>query len=542
MSEHAQSSGSDPTRALSARIESEAFAVEGLHLTGLRGREAISSLFRFELDLLTAPLEVGGPTGVPKGCVPGAPLRLVLSTESDGPVRWVHGVIDEVRDSLEVVHGRLAFSITLVPVFAALELVRTQEVHVALSVPEVLSEKLALHRLSFVTRWSTEYAKRALIVQYAESDLAFVSRLTEHLGIAYFFASDDAGCRAIFTDSAEGFDSVGQIAFTDRSGSAAGEGRILSLRSVSRRVTSAVLVQDQNYRTPLVELTGAADVEGGAGGGVVEYATHHRTPEEGAHLARMRAEAVRNQQHFYEGTSGCARLTAGHRVNVIGHPTLPDPTELLVVEVEHEGSWPLMDVAANSAVYTNRFRAVPAAHGYRPPERTPRPRIHGIVTGIVRAPEGVADGSLPFLDALGRYLVELHFDTFRVPNKALPSHPIRMAQPTQGPNHGMHFPLRPGAEVIVAFLDGDPDRPVIVGAVPNAIAPSPVNHQNPNHSVIRTADGGVLIELVDLPFDGQFEDAPGVMPHYARNAPSTGGDGGLKMPAQLPTDRGLRRS
>jgi type VI secretion system secreted protein VgrG len=180
----------------------------------------------------------------------------------------------------------------------------------------------------------------------------------------------------------------------------------------------------------------------------------------------------------------------------VGHPRA-DALDLLIVEVEHEGRWPLFDDAPEDAElhYTNSFKAISAEKTYRPPRRTPRPRIHGVVTGIVQPLPGADVGAVARLDEHGRYVVQIHFDT-APPGGQKASHAVRMAQPYAGPNHGMHFPLRPGAEVLLGFVDGDPDRPIILGAVPNAIAPSPVAAANANTHRISTA-AGVVIEISD---------------------------------------------
>jgi type VI secretion system secreted protein VgrG len=185
-------------------------------------------------------------------------------------------------------------------------------------------------------------------------------------------------------------------------------------------------------------------------------------------------------------------LTAGAVRKLSGHPLLGD-LELLIVEVEHEADFGDADATPSGARgYTNRFRAVSAAVPYRPARVTPRPRIHGLVTGMIALGAHGAVGGRAQLDDDGRYVVQLHFDTVVHEGEEKASHPIRMAQPFAGPNHGMHFPLRPGAEVVIAFLDGDPDRPIIVGSVPNAMAPSATTSANSHQNRIQSATGIVF--------------------------------------------------
>jgi type VI secretion system secreted protein VgrG len=143
--------------------------------------------------------------------------------------------------------------------------------------------------------------------------------------------------------------------------------------------------------------------------------------------------------------------------------------------------------------YANDFRAIPAATPFRPPRVAPRPRVDGVLTGIVEAADAASASKHAHLDDRGRYVVRLLFDP-TPPGERPASRPLRMAQAHAGASFGIHFPLKPGVEVLVAFVDGDPDRPVIVGAVPNALTPSPVDARNPTLHRIKTGDG-ILIEL-----------------------------------------------
>jgi type VI secretion system secreted protein VgrG len=131
---------------------------------------------------------------------------------------------------------------------------------------------------------------------------------------------------------------------------------------------------------------------------------------------------------------------------------------------------------------------------FRPPRATPKPRISGVLSGVVQAP-AASQGDAAFIDERGRYIVQMHFD--RMPQSGpRASLPIRMAQPHAGAHSGIHFPLRPGTEVLVAFVGGDPDRPVIVGAVHHAAMANPVTRADATRNRIRTASG-IVIEIND---------------------------------------------
>jgi type VI secretion system secreted protein VgrG len=268
---------------------------------------------------------------------------------------------------------------------------------------------------------------------------------------------------------------------------------VYELEVERRMVPSGYMVQDYNYRTPLAEITGSDQLEVGCGGGVIEFGAHHKNKIEGDRLATVRAQERQSGYEVYSGKSSLATLTAGATPVLTGHPILDD-TRLLVVEVEHDATFAAFEQGGKpgEGAYKNQFQAIRADVHYRPPRVTPRPRIYGLVTGIVQPTHDV--GGLARIDEEGRYSVQLYFDTVTHEGEEKASHPIRMAQPFAGPNHGMHFPLRPGAEVVIAFMDGDPDRPIIVGSVPNAVARAAVTAADSKMNRIH-GTSGIVIEF-----------------------------------------------
>ena len=142
--------------------------------------------------------------------------------------------------------------------------------------------------------------------------------------------------------------------------------------------------------------------------------------------------------------------------------------------------------------YRARFTSIPATVPFRPPRRTPWPRIDGVINAHIDAD---SNGDYAQIDGEGRYKVKLPFDVGTTKGLAS-SRWIRMAQAYAGPGYGNHFPQHKGTEVLLAHVDGDPDRPIIVGAVPNAVTPGTVMDKNASQSVMQTASG-IRLELED---------------------------------------------
>ncbi len=480
------------------RLESEDFPFHDLRVAAVSGSEEISRLFAFEVDVVALNADRDNPEELL-----GATARLVFTVDGE-EARVVHGFVAGLEDRLSTTIALPAVSgdrepgqspralrLHFVPRAHRLALVETQEVFVDLSVPEIIKQKLELcgfqEASDFALLLGDSYPRRESVVQYRESDLAFIERLCEHAGIAYHFDHRGGVDKLVFSDKNAAF---GPLAVEAQRFDARGGIAIASFESTKRLVASVYAAQDYNYRTPLIDVLAQEELAEGYGGGVVEYAPHVKTPAEARDLARLRKEAANVQRAWFHGTSGVPALAAGERFRLQAHPILAE-TELLVTALTHH--YASADFDAHGG-YMNELTTIPASTPFRPRLRTPKPRIHGFLTAVVDpledAPPGARE-SVPRIDDEGRYFVRFHFDGGAL-DRVKVSRPVRMMQSHAGAGYGTHFPLRPGVEVLVAFLDGDPDRPVIVGAVPNALTPSPVGAKNSAQNRIVTASGVTL--------------------------------------------------
>ena len=462
-------------------------ADEEVDVLRVEGREWLSRLYEFDVDFVLlggASIDVRELIGA--GCA--------LAIFSQGAVRRViPGCIAHARDRFDSESGQRRYRLRLTPTAFRTTLVQTQEVFLERSVPGIVADKLELCGVpcEFDLREAPSdevYPTRDFVVQYGETDLAFISRLCEHVGIGFHFVERDGRDIVVFGDGGSFPRLAEAIPFRAR-----GDQRdVFELECIASAVSKHYVVTDYNYRSPLVDLTGATALEDGTGGGYIEYGCHARDEQQAARLAQVRAEERACRSFVFEGRSDRPELAAGTVFELDGHP-LFDVAEFLVIEATHE----VARVAAGQSTasrYQHRFTAIPAARRFRPERRTPRPRIHGIVPGIVEALPG-GSATQPWLDEHGRYRIRILFDT-AAPGTEKATKPIRMAQQHAGEGYGTHFPLRPGTEVLLSFIDGDPDRPIIMGAVPNAVTPSPVVDRDNLRHRVRTASG-VLIEIED---------------------------------------------
>ena len=474
------------------RLESADFPCDDVSIRELWGKEAIGELFSFHVDVVCFD-----DSGLDPAKVLGAGVALVFERGSI-EVRRVHGMVAEVHDRLETESEWRSYRLWIVPRVWRSTLVETQEVYLDTSVPDLIAQKLELVGLTgddVQMRLLGSYPQRELIVQYKETDVAFLSRLVEHLGVSFFFEHGSAD-QIVFCDDNSGFrplPGAETLYFRPRGEKV----DVFELEARSRAFPASFAMQDYNYRTPTVDLTSVHEAPEGFGGGVVEYGAHYKTPAEGEALAKVRAQEREVANRYYVGESDVAEMTAGGKFHLSGHPRL-DGMEFLVVEVDHHAKQTvkMSGSAGDDDAYRTSFRAVDAKLPYRPPRSTPRPRIHGVLTALVEPNPTGEIGESARIDTEGRYTVRFYFDAGDVAGREKHSRPVRMIQPHAGPGYGIHFPLKPGIEVLLVFMDGDPDRPMILGAVPNPITPSPVAQEVNLMNRIETASG-LLIEMRD---------------------------------------------
>jgi type VI secretion system secreted protein VgrG len=472
-------------REVNVTLESKAFSCDGLEVVSFKGKERISSLYEFDLEVVVRSDDA--PTAE---AIAGSSVRLVFAMQGK-PARFVQSIVGRVIDRLDPVSGLRGYQLRLVPELFLMTQVMLQGVFRG-SVPHILSEKLRACQIRSEFRLSGTYPERDYVGQFAETDFAFVSRLAEHLGIAYFYAYDEEGERVVFTDDNLFRDLRGQLSFPFR-----GRGErtdIYRFETEANVATSLVMVADYNYRTPETAILGRYEVPKGTGGGTIEFGPHVRTAEEANAVAKIRGEAIECRRVIHHGESDRAALGAGVMFTMTDHPHLGD-LDLLVVEVEHRIERTGDEVQNGALSYTNRFVAIPATTPFRPERVTPVPRVSGLLNGIVLSDPN-SDQSTPWLDEAGRYRIGLLFDTLSATADDPAARPMRMVQAQAGPGYGIHFPLRPGTEIVVGFVNGDIDRPLIVGAVPNTSTPSPVHSSVPLYNRIRTASG-VTLEFED---------------------------------------------
>lgn len=488
---------------------------EKLRVIEFSGREAVSSLFEFNIACVYLDHAKITPDQVL-----GRPATLsFLLPQVDAAPRVIFGIIADFVIASPDVHQRPVYRFRLVPAFAKLAFQRSSVVlgsDMPLTIADILRVKMREANIRegvdnssqdadvdnfriFLTR---NYPSLNHVMQYEETDFSFLSRWLEYYGIYYFFEprrttsahldreENSSGQTLIFVDNsqlASAIDGNPNLSFHATGMPDRIHDIEVRFESAERRLT----VRDYNDELTHLDMNATADVDPEGQGVWHEYG-HFALPDEGWWLAHVRAEEHAVRRHVAKGASAVTRLVPGRVFKVKDHPYRDWNRGYFLLTVEHR--WRSLGVDATTDVdYSNSFTAIPSEIPFRPERRTPVPRVPGLLAGIV---EGEAPGSTrPFLDGQGRYRVRLSTDLSPTDiGKA--SRWIRKAEPYGGRETGLHFPLPPGTRVVIACLDGHPDRPIIIGAVNSSDNPNVVIDESSNRNLIRTRSG-ITVHIYD---------------------------------------------
>lgn len=468
-------------------------------VVAFRGAERLSTPFEFDVY-----------ASIPSDALPtstdalGTSATLSMAPDPAAAPHYVSGIVAGYR-IVQPSDERTIVELKLVPRLWRLGQVRHSRVFTRQSIPDVVRAVLELAAFAdgqdFELRLDGSYPEQEHVCQYKESDLAFISRWLEHEGMYYFFEHTDSADKLIITDHHSFHELLppAPIRYYPRSGEQAARGDFSSF--VSRRSLQPDLIRvvDYDYAHPDLDVSGEATVSELVTATVVEHGARCWTPDEGNRLATLRAEQRRAQGAVFDAAGAAYHLRPGFRFELSEHPREALNRGYLCTELSQRGSLRaatdeirlLLGLQANE-VYHVETSAIESDLQYRHALVSTKPTIAGFERGTV---DGPADSEYAQLDDDGRYHVKMSFDEGELAGGNA-SVAIRMMQPHGGNPEGFHFPLRKGTEVLIAFVAGDPDRPVIAGSVPNAETPAPITSDNGTRNMIRTG-GGNELEIED---------------------------------------------
>jgi type VI secretion system secreted protein VgrG len=469
---------------------------DAMLLVGMQAREAISQLFDYTFRVLFRGYK---PLTFDQLLGQEVTASLTLAT---GQQRYFSGIVNRItqgektsiqQDGEPVEY--LNYTLEVVPKLALLSRQSQSRIFQQKTVPDIL--KAVLTGLDYKLDILGDFEPRDYCVQYRESDFQFASRLMEEEGIFYFFKHSSGGHQLIVANSPARHPELSPaLIYDEAAGGSRAEGRIVRWRKSQAIRSGKYTLWDHSFELPDKNLEAAKvtldsvqagtvthklklsanqaleqyDFPGGyarrfdgvspSGGDQASELQKIFTDNSRTVGLRMQEETARSI--LIEGSGNCEQMTAGYKFTLDRHYS--DNGPYVITSVEHTVDQPLKPSGGGDPFeYTSCFTCIPFALPFRPAQTTPVPAMHGVQTATVVGPSGEEI----FTDKYGRVKVQFHWDR-QGKDDADSSCWVRVASIWAGKQWGaIHIP-RIGQEVVVSFLEGSTDEPIIVGSVYNA--------------------------------------------------------------------------
>ncbi|WP_458378445.1 type VI secretion system Vgr family protein [Pseudomonas chlororaphis] len=427
------------------------------------GREALNQPFAFELELVSekASLDLEGL------------LHKLAFLQFAQSGTGIHGLVYSIAQG-ETGKRLTRYRISLRPQLTYLAHRVNQRIFQQMTVPQIIARVLEEHGIlasDHKFQLGAVYPERVYCVQYDESDLHFIQRLCEEEGIHYHFQHSKQGHLLVFGDDQTTFPKLAPVTYQQDSGMVADTPVIkrFGLRLNTR--TSRTTRRDYDFTKPRIELE--SDAKGNVQPDLEDYDYPGRfvDRERGKHLATRALERHRSDYRLAEGSSDQPLLVSGHFLALTEHGNAAWNDLWLLTEITHEGKQPqVLEESVTSDTtddkddfhqgYRNQFSAIPWDVPYRPPLEHPKPKVLGTQSAVVTGPEGEEI----YCDQYGRVKVQFFWDREGQHDDKTTCW-MRVASNWAGQNFGAISLPRVGMEVLISFLEGDPDQPLITGCL-----------------------------------------------------------------------------
>ena len=439
---------------------------DALLLRSFTGHEGISQLFSFELDFLSED------SSIPFEKIIGQRISVTVRLQDDKE-RYFNGFVSrfvQTGTEKELSHYRA----TMVPWLWFLTRTADCRIFQDMTVPDIILK--IFNDLGFKDvkndlqgSWDTlDYC-----VQYRETDFNFVSRLMEQYGICYFFEHEDKKHTLVLANSSSSHKPCPEqaVAHWDPEGSTPGEEDVVLSLQIEREFrTGKYALTDYNFETPSTSLMANVNTTQAAGGNdtfeFYDYPGEYEKKAQGEKIAKIRIEEEEAQYLVGRGTSLCRAFTSGYRFDLKDYFRADMNQSYVLTQIQHAASVgdAYRSAGGGSAhtAYSNTFTAIPHKIPYRPARLTPKPIVQGPQTAVVVGPSGEEI----YVDKYARVKVQFFWDREGKKNESS-SCWIRVSQVHAGKGFGAIDTPRIGEEVIVGFMEGDPDLPIIIGRVYN---------------------------------------------------------------------------
>ncbi len=432
---------------------SSVFGANVLLLEEFSGTESLSQTFEFHLSMKSSQIALDPNTII-------GTVATVTVKHSNGMTRNFSGVIR--RFTQAGMDADFAFySAEMVPALWLLSLSRDRMIFQNKTVVQIIESILGTHSVSFEKKLKGSYTPREYCVQYDETPLDFIMRLMAQEGIYYYFTFNGTTHTLVLADDPSAFTDCDKstLILRGRSDSHNFPDSVLRFEASGQLVTQTFTGADYDYPAPSTALM--ANATGAKGRGTFyDYPHLRQTLDAGKKILGVRVQASQVEASTVQGESVCNSLHAGGAFTLTAHPNSKLNLRYALRRVTHR---------ATPSTYTNHFEAFAASVTFRPQRSVPQPVVPGSHSAVVVGPSGEEI----WTDTMGRVKVKFHWDHSDTKNDTS-SCWVRVSQTWAGNGWGSLFIPRIGQEVIINYLDGNPDRPIITGCVYNGERATPV--------------------------------------------------------------------
>ncbi|MGA9574591.1 MAG: type VI secretion system tip protein VgrG [Lysobacterales bacterium] len=446
-----------------------------LLVRSIRGKEKVSGLFVFHLDLISEN------PGLEFDKTVGQNITAVLLLDDAGEERYFNGFITEFRYSGK--DGQYyRYQATIRPWLWLLT--RTSDCRIFqktnMTVPDIIKDVFKINNMvDFDARLSATYRIWDYCVQYNESDFDFISRLMEQEGIYYYFEHKADKHVLVLADDASahnpyaGYEEIQYLPDLDQ-GSATAKA-LNTWTAKQHMMPNMYATKDYDFENPKLPLLSKYSKQTGHEWPnfepeIYDYPGEYVTGEEGKTYAEIRLQELMCQRERVHASGQCRGLVPGCMFTLWNYPRDDQNKEYLILSIEHEmNNHEFMSGAQEDiTVYESKIEVIAKDKlPFRAPRKTRKPKVQGPQTAVVVGPKDDEANSEIYTDKYGRIKVQFHWDRYGDKDEKS-SCWVRVSQLWAGAKWGgIHIP-RIGQEVVVSFLDGDPDRPLITGSVYNA--------------------------------------------------------------------------
>ncbi|MGL5785021.1 MAG: type VI secretion system Vgr family protein [Alphaproteobacteria bacterium] len=448
----------------------------------------------------------------------GKPMGFVLALGREK--RFFHGCLDSIEQlqvplfpKTEPVFYRLVLS----PLFALLRHTQDCRIFQEQSPLDIIKTLLRENNVLFKDR-TTQCGKqqREFCVQYNESHFHFVSRLMEEYGISYYFTMTDSEHCLVLTDDVDGYQALrpSSYDYEPTRGEEPKLNRIIALHQSQRVVPQGVGLGDFFFETPDKKLyANRKGTHHAVPGQVYHYPGKYSNFNEGEALVKLRLQAEEFIETLLKGETSISGMSAGAKFQVKHHPDDALNKGYVAFRVVHRLTLHGQEKGASYFhAYTNEVTVFPDNIPHRPLQTTPKPRIYGTQTAVVTGKAGEEI----WTEVYGRVKVKFHWD-IRSKADETSSCWVRVSYPLASQGWGFLSTPRVGQEVVISYLDGDPDQPLVVGCVYNGTHKPPYLPNEPTKSTFKSNSSKGGEGFNELRFEDK-KDAEEVYLHAQKHA------------------------